>query len=323
MERRSWDADEVLERLYLGGFTAARANELKSRGITHVLSVAEECSPRHLNPRPPSIPPPRHACATTSVVVASASSTPSSIDDGHHTRFQCLHVRAEDDVDQNLVHYFPICFHFIDQALESGGAVLVHCLVGVSRSATIVCAYLMKRKQLDFADAIEHLQSKRSIASPNPSFVQQLQFFEQILEYEKIIRRPFLVLSQETLMAFRGTGSASASASASASVEATRITTTTTTTTTIEATGMRMITTTTTSMNLLENSNNSNNSNNNSGEKNEEAEMRKIKQAEEELEALYLRIKKQFPGLAVVELYDEANNPTRLTQHTIHAKTNN
>lgn len=37
------------------------------------------------------------------------------------------------------------CLDYIDAALQSGGRILVHCSQGVSRSATIVIAYIMWR----------------------------------------------------------------------------------------------------------------------------------------------------------------------------------
>lgn len=47
-----------------------------------------------------------------------------------------------EDVDYaDLLIYLPSACHFIDQALKSGGVVLVHCVQGISRSAAVVAAY--------------------------------------------------------------------------------------------------------------------------------------------------------------------------------------
>ena len=44
-----------------------------------------------------------------------------------------------------IIRYFESSFAFIDEHLESGN-VLIHCFAGVSRSATILAAYLMRKK---------------------------------------------------------------------------------------------------------------------------------------------------------------------------------
>ena len=53
------------------------------------------------------------------------------------------------------------------------GKVLVHCLVGVSRSATCVLAYLMICRKMSAVDAIRTVRMRRDI-HPNDGFLQQL-----------------------------------------------------------------------------------------------------------------------------------------------------
>lgn len=71
---------------------------------------------------------------------------------------------------ENLSKHFYSCNRFIKQCLEAGGSVFVHCYAGISRSATIVCAYLMQEKKMDLFSALSLIKSKRSVAVPNAGF---------------------------------------------------------------------------------------------------------------------------------------------------------
>ena len=82
-----------------------------------------------------------------------------------------------DEENSNLIKYFKECIEFI----ENSGKVFVHCLAGISRSPTIVIAYLMWTKKMSFDDALKFVQSKRFIVYPNPGFREQLQLFEKEL----------------------------------------------------------------------------------------------------------------------------------------------
>ena len=50
------------------------------------------------------------------------------------------------------------------------GSVLVHCAAGVSRSASIVIAYLMRIKGWTYAEAFSYVKSKRFVICPNSGF---------------------------------------------------------------------------------------------------------------------------------------------------------
>jgi protein-tyrosine phosphatase len=64
---------------------------------------------------------------------------------------------------------------FIDEAVAGGGKVLVHCVCGVSRSATIVAAWIMSRHgAYSVEETIELLQSRRGCVNPIPAFREQL-----------------------------------------------------------------------------------------------------------------------------------------------------
>jgi len=61
---------------------------------------------------------------------------PAEPEDSHH-----LCIPVQDSEFENLLVHLPIACRFIQDALDAGGKVLVHCVMGVSRSATVVCAY--------------------------------------------------------------------------------------------------------------------------------------------------------------------------------------
>nr|CCC15146.1 DUSP-like protein B [Fredericella sultana] len=95
--------------------------------------------------------------------------------------FTYMRVPVEDTSSSNLKRYFVAVHAFIAQARQRGGAVLVHCRAGVSRSPTVVIAHLMLQNGWTSSRAIETVQKQRSIINPNPGFIQQLTELDQKL----------------------------------------------------------------------------------------------------------------------------------------------
>jgi len=89
-----------------------------------------------------------------------------------------LRLAIDDEKKSNLKRHFEETHDFIANALKNGGAVFVHCNLGVSRSSTIVVAYLMKTNQISLEDALTFLRSRRSCARPNIGFLMQLSEWE-------------------------------------------------------------------------------------------------------------------------------------------------
>jgi protein-tyrosine phosphatase len=52
---------------------------------------------------------------------------------------------------------------------------LIHCNAGISRSSTIVLAYLLGIHRMKYEDAYTLLKTARSNIRPNDGFVQQLK----------------------------------------------------------------------------------------------------------------------------------------------------
>jgi protein-tyrosine phosphatase len=59
--------------------------------------------------------------------------------------------------------------------------VLVHCAAGVSRSPTLVIAYIMWSQKKTRKEAYEYVSSKRPIIDPNENFMNQLEMFEEVV----------------------------------------------------------------------------------------------------------------------------------------------
>jgi len=90
-------------------------------------------------------------------------------------------ISALDMVSYDLSKHFTRCFDFIEKNRPETN-VLVHCLAGISRSATIVIMYLMRTNRMSFESAFSFVKKKRKIIFPNPGFVRQLRVFSSQLK---------------------------------------------------------------------------------------------------------------------------------------------
>ncbi|KAH9482754.1 Dual specificity protein phosphatase 1B [Psilocybe cubensis] len=135
----------VENRLFLGNIMAARSTRsLAENRITHILSVCPD-------PIPAELP-------EAGIV---------------HQR-----INIEDVDYADLLIHLPAACRFIEQALASGGVVLVHCVQGISRSAAVVAAYLMYSRRINSTQALNIVRTARDHIWPNPGFQEQLVLFE-------------------------------------------------------------------------------------------------------------------------------------------------
>ncbi|RNA37396.1 dual specificity phosphatase [Brachionus plicatilis] len=87
-----------------------------------------------------------------------------------------------DDTPYALINvYFDRLADKMHEHLTRGGRVLVHCMLGVSRSTSLVLAYLMKYKNMSLKSAYDLAASRRPCARPNPGFWRQLVDYEKKL----------------------------------------------------------------------------------------------------------------------------------------------
>ncbi|XP_032833512.1 dual specificity protein phosphatase 22 [Petromyzon marinus] len=149
--------NKVLEGLYLGNIKdSADLKQLRDHNITHILSVHDAA---------------REALEEMTYLCIQVSDTPS----------------------QNLTQHFKDCIQFIHKCRMEKKGCLVHCLAGVSRSVTMVVAYIMTVTSLGWEEAMVAVKTARTCANPNLGFQQQLQMFqnEQLAETRRWLRAEF------------------------------------------------------------------------------------------------------------------------------------
>ena len=69
--------------------------------------------------------------------------------------------------------YFKESFDFIESSRNSN--VLIHCGAGISRSSSIIIAYLIYSKKMSYSEAHKMVKEKRSIIKPNQGFEKILR----------------------------------------------------------------------------------------------------------------------------------------------------
>ena len=141
-----FEASEIINGLYIGSIDSVYdIKTLKMLGITHVISIL-----------PGFIPP-------------------------YPDDFKYMVINAMDDENTDLSSIFDDTNKFIDEAFENVGNVLVHCMMGKSRSATIVASYLINTFGMNVDEVLKLLKNKREIIQPNKYFEQQLRKYKKML----------------------------------------------------------------------------------------------------------------------------------------------
>lgn len=80
-----------------------------------------------------------------------------------------------DNLTYEIDQHFQESYEFIESNLANGVNVLVHCHAGVSRSAALVLAYVMKKLGLSFESAFEFVKRRRPRIRPNENFRNRLR----------------------------------------------------------------------------------------------------------------------------------------------------
>lgn len=139
-----FEINEIIENLFISDFSSAcDRDNLKSFGITHIVTVI------------------------------------SGVDKMYPDDFEYNIIDICDRNYAEIHNFFDECSNFIDNALKNNGKVLVHCKCGVSRSATMIGAYLISKKKFTCENAIKLMKEKRNCVNPNDGFIEQLNEYEK------------------------------------------------------------------------------------------------------------------------------------------------
>ncbi|XP_027009155.2 protein phosphatase Slingshot homolog 2b isoform X1 [Tachysurus fulvidraco] len=137
---------EIFEHVYLGSeWNASNLEELQNSGVQYILNVTRE------------------------------------IDNFFPGLFEYHNIRVYDEEATDLLAYWNDTYKFISRAKKAGARCLVHCKMGVSRSASTVIAYAMKEYGWDLEQAFDYVKERRAVTKPNPSFMRQLEEYQGIL----------------------------------------------------------------------------------------------------------------------------------------------
>ena len=136
--------DKITEKIWLGNYASSvNIPNLKKEGIKKILGIIDVKAPKYKK----------------------------------EDNFIQKIVTIRDSPVDNIIRYLGDCLNFID----GNEKVLVHCMAGKSRSATIVIAYIMWTQKKNFQDAMNLVSQKRPSIFLNFGFRDQLKMFEKLL----------------------------------------------------------------------------------------------------------------------------------------------
>ncbi|ESO85755.1 hypothetical protein LOTGIDRAFT_167725 [Lottia gigantea] len=97
------------------------------------------------------------------------------------------YVSLQDNSKENILPYLSELVDYIHFVITRGDNIVVHCVGGVSRSATVVIAYLIKIHSMSLREAYNFVQTRRTIIRPNISFWRSLISFEEDIRGESTV----------------------------------------------------------------------------------------------------------------------------------------
>lgn len=147
--------NQIHRNVWQGGYQALQARTLQERGITCVINAAFELERGGGGPWV-------------------------DWDDLQRAGIEVLHLNWEDAPRQPIYPSETLrrALEWMDSITNSGHSVLVNCAAGVSRSSSLVIAYLISRMGMTFDQALATCRAGRPQSQPNPGFESQLRRLE-------------------------------------------------------------------------------------------------------------------------------------------------
>ncbi|XP_050372971.1 protein-tyrosine-phosphatase MKP1-like isoform X2 [Argentina anserina] len=134
------ECSRIAEHIYLGSDAVAKNREvLRNNGITHVLNCVGFVSPEYFK---------------------------------YDLVYKTLWLK--DSPSEDITSILYDVFDYFEDVRKQNGRVFVHCCQGVSRSTSLVIAYLMWREGQSFQDAFQYVKAARGVTNPNMGFACQL-----------------------------------------------------------------------------------------------------------------------------------------------------
>lgn len=81
----------------------------------------------------------------------------------------------QDTPSEGIELFFESVFDIIEANRHNNKRVLIHCFMGISRSASFVIYYLMRTRNWDFHESFEYVENIRPCIDPNPGFIEKLK----------------------------------------------------------------------------------------------------------------------------------------------------
>ena len=90
-----------------------------------------------------------------------------------------IHIPMTDDEDDNAISQIIQGAQILAVWMNADANTIVHCKAGISRSVTVVLAWMIIYKEYTFNNAYKFVQGKRNFINPNDYYRKLLKIIEE------------------------------------------------------------------------------------------------------------------------------------------------